>query len=439
MRTGNTLTVTLSRITHNSGGQGGGIYCSGVCTITHSAIEDNSATNTTAGGLFLSHNSPKTVSHTTVANNSAANRGGGIYANIGSVTITNVTISGNASNLDGGGLVNISANTTLNHVTIANNRADVNTNGIGDGGGIFRSGGTINLRNSVVAGNIDPGGQAPDCWGTITSQFYNHIENLAGCTFTPNTGDVTGSDPNLGLLADNGGIGQTHRPNAGSPLLNSIPNGVNDCGDVITTDQRGAARSYPTGGSCDKGAVEVREMLTSSSCGGADLAGSQNFAFGSGNTVNLNVAMANGLNCITVEEMGSNHLAATGSIGDSGIHTGNWWHISGNMDSGFEVTVTLPHGGLGDPQVCKYPGTQGGYGWDCDRTDSDGSTVWLNGVDSFSDWAVGDEVGPTAVSTLHIQTSAASQPFTMLPHYMTTWANTVTPLPWAMAVWPLPH
>ena len=180
-------------------------------------------------------------------------------------------------------------------------------------------------------------------------------------------------------------------------------------------------------------------MLTSSSCGGADLAGSQNFAFGSGNTVNLNVAMANGLNCITVEEMGSNHLAATGSIGDSGIHTGNWWHISGNMDSGFEVTVTLPHGGLGDPQVCKYPGTQGGYGWDCDRTDSDGSTVWLNGVDSFSDWAVGDEVGPTAVSTLHIQTSAASQPFTMLPHYMTTWANTVTPLPWAMAVWPLPH
>ena len=123
MRAGNTLTVTLSRITHNSGGQGGGIYCSGVCTITHSAIEDNSATGI-AGGLILSHNSPKTVSHTTVANNTSAARGGGIYANLGSVTLSNVTISGNVSGLDGGGLVNIIANTTLNDVTITNNTVD---------------------------------------------------------------------------------------------------------------------------------------------------------------------------------------------------------------------------------------------------------------------------------------------------------------------------
>ena len=86
----------------------------------------------------------------------------------------------------------------------------------------------------------------------------------------------------------------------------------------------------------------------------------------------------------------------------------NWWHISGNVDSGFEVTVTLPHSGLGDPQVCKYRDTQGGYGWDCDRTNYDASTVWLDGVDSFSDWAVGDTVGPTAV-TLQSLTAVSQQ------------------------------
>ena len=59
-----------------------------------------------------------------MANNTSAARGGGIYANIGSVTLSNVTISGNASNLDGGGLVNIIANTTLNDVTITNNTVD---------------------------------------------------------------------------------------------------------------------------------------------------------------------------------------------------------------------------------------------------------------------------------------------------------------------------
>jgi hypothetical protein len=408
MRGGNDLTMTLSHVSHNSGGFGGGVSCEGTCTITQSSIQNNSAT-VNGGGLYLSHNSPKVISHTTVANNTTTENGGGIFVNQGTVTISNVTLSGNAADLNGGGIVNNSATTTLNHVTIANNTADADSDGSGDGGGIFKFG-TLNLKNSVVADNSATGGQAPDCAGTITSQFYNHIGNLTGCTFTPGTGDVTGSDPNLGLLADNGGIGQTHRPNVGSPLLtplHRIPNGVNDCGDVITVDQRGAAR--PFGGSCAKGAVEVRETIPSSSCGGADLSGTQEFDFTSGNTVTVTITTANELNCITVEEMGSDHPAATGTMGDSGIYTGNWWHISGNIDSGFEVTVTLPHSGLGNPQVCKYPGTEGGYGWDCARTGADGSTVWLNGVDSFSDWAVGDNVGPTAVSTLHTQISTPNQ------------------------------
>ncbi|MBK8430294.1 MAG: hypothetical protein IPL28_02890 [Chloroflexi bacterium] len=48
--------------------------------------------------------------------------------------------------------------------------------------------------------------------------------------------------------------------------------------------------------------------------------------------------------------------------------------------------------------MCKYPGGIGGAGWDCARTGFDANSVWRAGIGSFSDWAVGDEVGPTAVT-----------------------------------------
>lgn len=139
-------------------------------------------------------------------------------------------------------------------------------------------------------------------------------------------------------------------------------------------------------------------MLTTSSCGAGDLSGAYQFDFASGSSVVVTVDTANGLNCISIEEMGGDHLVATGTPGNSGIHTGNWWHISGNITTGFVVTVTLPHANLLNPKVCKFSGTQGGYGWDCFRTNFNGSTVWLDNVTSFSDWAVGGDVGPTAVT-----------------------------------------
>jgi predicted outer membrane repeat protein len=343
----------------------------GACTIGNSTVSNNQATSL-GGGIYFVNNGTKVMTNVTITGNTSVNSGGGIFANLGTLALTNVTISGNSTNINGGGIYVNGATTTLNHVTIVGNTADSDNNGSGNGGGFFRNGGVLNLKNSIVADNFDLGGQAPDCSGTITSQFYNHIESLTGCTFTPSTGDVTGSDPNLGALANNGGPTLTHLPNGGSAVLNSIPNGTNDCGTVITNDQRGAGRSF--GGGCDKGAVELHEIISVGICAGADLAGVQTFPFTSG-TVSLNVVTAAGLKCVTIEEMGSDHLAATGVVGDSGMYTGNWWHISGNVDSGFEVTVTLPHDGLTDPQVCKYPGTQGGYGWDCARTGADGSTV----------------------------------------------------------------
>ena len=146
----------------------------------------------------------------------------------------------------------------MNFSTVASNTAAV-------GGGLAQStivGGITNLRNSIVADNT-ASIIGPDIIGVITSQDYNHIENTEGgpqTIFIPMANDVTGSDPQLGPLGNNGGTTQTHLPAATSPVVDTIPPGINGCGTTVTTDQRGFTR--PSGAGCDKGSVEVQGMAT---------------------------------------------------------------------------------------------------------------------------------------------------------------------------------
>src|SRR5207253_283106 len=105
-----------------------------------------------------------------------------------------------------------------------------------------------------IGDNSAPTG--PDIFGVINSLGYNQIENISDATFTPATGDVTGLDPQLGGLQNNGGLTNTHLPSASSPVLNTIPNGTDGCGTTVLLDQRGSGHPRPSGGACDKGAVE---------------------------------------------------------------------------------------------------------------------------------------------------------------------------------------
>lgn len=158
----------------------------------------------------------------------------------------------------------VSGVVNFNHSTIAGNTADSDSNASGDGGGIYRSAGTVNLKNSIVADNIDRGNQAPDCFGVMTTQLDNHIENVTGCTFNTSTGDITGSDPGLGrsypITVDR------LRPSSAvnSVVLDTIPNGRNDCGRTITNDQRGATRATDSDANstvADKAAVELGKLF----------------------------------------------------------------------------------------------------------------------------------------------------------------------------------
>lgn len=280
-----TLSLTNSNVQNNTSGNfhagirtlAGTIAAS--TTLTNCTISGNIANSTEGGGLINfatgTANSTTNVINSTVSGNQVLGAGGlagGLenFASTGIVglavmNVTNSTISGNTAPGSAGGFNSgATATTNYNFSTIASNTA---TNNVG---GIFQDvTGVTNLRNSIVADNSSPGA-SQDISGTITSQDYNHVENTTGGTFLVSFGgekgktvttnffalpnDVTGTDPQLGALANNGGTTLTHLPAVTSPVANTIPNGTNDCGTTVTTSQNGVTRPAQTG--CEKGAAE---------------------------------------------------------------------------------------------------------------------------------------------------------------------------------------
>ena len=86
---------------------------------------------------------------------------------------------------------------------------------------------------------------------------HNLIQDVSACAFAPVVGDITGEDPLLGPLADNGGMTQTHLPDSDSPVIDAGDPAVPGSGGsaCLAIDQRGMAR--PMAGVCDIGAVEI--------------------------------------------------------------------------------------------------------------------------------------------------------------------------------------
>ena len=136
--------------------------------------------------------------------------------------IVNSTIHGNTANFHGGGLHFLSTGSpALRSATVSGNTSDNDSNGTGTGGGIrFDGSGAISVRNTVLADNTSAA--APDCSNAGTAALvtaFSHLEATAGACAFAGTGDVTGSDPALEPLADNGGPTRTRRVVASSPLV----------------------------------------------------------------------------------------------------------------------------------------------------------------------------------------------------------------------------
>ena len=223
------VTVTASTISGNQGGSGshgGGIQIVGTrdsaFDLVNSTISGNSAAN--GGGVSLGY----------------ANSGAAVLGPDGSISFDNSTIAANTAAGSGGGiyLAQYDAGSGNQSVTAA-------------------------LDSTIVADNT-AGGAPNDLFRPATStsggvtNAFSLIENPGNAPLLGSQALITGVDPQLGALADNGGPTRTMLPSSTSP---AIDQGRAQTG--LTTDQRGELRTIdngkprPAGGDgTDIGAVE---------------------------------------------------------------------------------------------------------------------------------------------------------------------------------------
>jgi hypothetical protein len=238
----------------------------GIMELRHSTVSDNGDGHFPQLGSIVNYkNSAMYIYNSTIANNEAR-AVAGIW-NEGHMNVVNSTISGNRSMSQfPGGFYNTSENghAALNNVTIAFNQNNVDNSDSPPGwaSGMMNSsfGSTLLIGNSVVANNINHNGSEVDCSGTISSVGYNLIGDTAGCTLVGDlTGNLTGVDPLLQPLAQNGGATQTHAIDKVSPARDAgnpaIPTGVGTTCQPL--DQRNMTRGVGLPGRCDMGAFEL--------------------------------------------------------------------------------------------------------------------------------------------------------------------------------------
>jgi CSLREA domain-containing protein len=265
-----TVTISFSRIDNNSAvNLGGGIYVEDQSALLLQSSRVDGNTAPTGAGIY--NRGPATILDSEISTNSSTSSagGGGGINNADTLVMVNSTISLNSALGSGGGLVAAGNTTTaLYSVTIARNTADSDNDFTGDGGGIRIASptATVSFRNTIIADNSDvssAGNDHPDCSGTFDSLDYNLVENTTGCTIGGvTTHNLTGVDPQLGFLKDNGGPTFTHALKAGSPAIDGgNPSGCKDeTNTTMTVDQRGFVRPVDgdlvPGSRCDIGAFE---------------------------------------------------------------------------------------------------------------------------------------------------------------------------------------
>jgi predicted outer membrane repeat protein len=215
-------------------------------------------------GAMYSNGIKATLQNVTFRHNVSGSFGGGaLISASGTLNLTNVTFSDNRANDDGGALLTqLSSITNLNDVTFTGNVADADDDGGGDGGGLYNAGGSINVQNTILARNIDRGGEAPDCGenlgGTVfESGGHNLIGSTVGCPFLALDSDIFPvANPRLAPLAHNGGFTQTVALRRHSKAINHGSGKRPGTGGSACAkrDQRGVRR--PQGPRCDIGAFE---------------------------------------------------------------------------------------------------------------------------------------------------------------------------------------
>ncbi len=251
-----------SQVSNNQALYGAGIlarYGSGATVITRSSISGNTAT-LVGGGLDL-RDLTAVVKYSTVSGNSASVIGGVLLAGTpgNQPSMLNTTVTDNSAT-QVGGLYAIQA--TLDFVTISHNTASGDPaprletglpTGITEnpGGAYFDDG--VQVSNTIFSDNVSPGDTIDlTVSGTPGGvQIEYSLIETPGLGVPAGVGNVLNVDPQLSILAANGGPTPTRAIGLGSPAL--------DAADPVTSlsfDQRGNPFPRVFGGRADMGAFE---------------------------------------------------------------------------------------------------------------------------------------------------------------------------------------
>lgn len=293
------ITITDSLVSNNTGfaGEGGGLYqLNGQLNITNSTFLSNSSQGPLNGGGISASQTTTIITGSTFHDNQSILSGGGLYQLDGSLSIRdstfseniatngdggaihagestvtsilNSTISGNEAGVNGGGIFLVDPNGSLRNRVINNSTIADNTAG-NQGGGLHSNFDDVIVNHTIIADNSATN-SGDDVWGLQLKidGIYSLIENTTGVTIS-GTNFITGQDPGLLPLAENGGLTKTHALSTGSVAIDAgdpafDPNGFTP---ALTLDQRDSARvadgNNDSISRVDIGAYEAESVLGS--------------------------------------------------------------------------------------------------------------------------------------------------------------------------------
>jgi CSLREA domain-containing protein len=266
------LTLSGMTITGGNGHYGGGIFNEGRLDLAECHITGNTAGS--SGGGVGSLLGSASINNSTISNNTAELRGGGIWHDSVGLTlrVTNSTVSGNtvsSASGEGGGIWAMSTAGLIIDIMIWSSTITDNFPGgvsaVGTSNGVG-----VDVLSSIIAANRD-NGVFPDVDGHFSTSGFNLIGNIGtadgldggfGSSLIGNP--IVQADPKLGPLANNGGPTPTH---ALLPCSLAIDRGKNFVG---VNDQRGTGfsrvvdfpevRNPTDGDGSDVGSLEMQSF-----------------------------------------------------------------------------------------------------------------------------------------------------------------------------------
>lgn len=265
-----TATLTGSRVSNNSAGGaiGGGVF--NVGTVTDSTISGNTASS--GGGAEDYPGLVMTIKDSTLDGNHGAADGGALDLNQ-QITVSQSTIAGNkagdsffkgmgaAAEIDGGATLIVSDSTIAGNTTEPAGRGSIDNFGgslilsfatLSGGQGLLTGSGFAAATGTILAGN----GTTPNCSGALSETAGFNLSTDSSCGLSKKT-DLTGVNPMLKPLANNGGPTMTQGLPRSSPAVNA--GGLPAASSCPAADQRGESR--PWGPACDIGAYELHYKL----------------------------------------------------------------------------------------------------------------------------------------------------------------------------------